>query len=271
MSEAIRLNKVAKELGVGVKTITDFLNEKGVDCDGRPTSKIDGASHDMLLDNFSSDKKTKEKSESLNAQREERITISLEDQVREKPSRVDDFEDEVVIKNVSVKPVVDLPSAPKEEKTPEIKEVPIEKTEGKSDAPNVVGKIDLASLNLKTRPDKKKKEKPATKPKEEAKVEKPVPETNKPKPVKTPKPGPKPPVLQEKKPNIPLITVKSLDEGFEKLRDKTLDVFIVNAATARYFINKKGYEELKIATKIEFNLELKIALQKKIFLQFNTC
>jgi len=202
MSEAIRLNKVAKELGVGVKTITDFLNEKGVDCDGRPTSKIDGASHDMLLDNFSSDKKTKEKSESLNAQREERITISLEDQVREKPSRVDDFEDEVVIKNVSVKPVVDLPSAPKEEKTPEIKEVPIEKTEGKSDAPNVVGKIDLASLNLKTRPDKKKKEKPATKPKEEAKVEKPVPETNKPKPVKTPKPGPKPPVLQEKKPKV---------------------------------------------------------------------
>ena len=74
-------------------------------------------------------------------------------------------------------------------------------------------------------------------------------------------------ILKEEKPNIPLITVKSLDEGFEKLRDKTLDIFIVNAATARYFINKKGYEELKIATKVEFNLELKIALQKDLPLE----
>ena len=62
---AIRLNKVAKELGVGVKTITDFLNENGVDCDGRPSSKIDDVARNLLLDKYSSDKKAKEKSEAL--------------------------------------------------------------------------------------------------------------------------------------------------------------------------------------------------------------
>lgn len=71
-------------------------------------------------------------------------------------------------------------------------------------------------------------------------------------------------ILKDKKPNISILTVKNLSEGFEKVRDKTLDIFIVNAATARYFINTKGYDDLKIATKIEFNLELKIALQKEL-------
>ncbi|MBD77856.1 MAG: translation initiation factor IF-2 [Crocinitomicaceae bacterium] len=178
MGVGIRLNKAAKELGVGVKTITDFLNENGIECDGRPSSKIDESAHDLLLEHFSSDKKAKEKSKNLSAQREERVTISIEDQVREKPTRSEDYDNEVVIKNISVAPVVDLPSTPKPVEEKEAK--PAEEVEAKkevekgekSDTPNVVGKIDLASLNLKTRPDKKKKEKPAPKPStEETKAE----------------------------------------------------------------------------------------------------
>lgn len=201
MAAAIRLNKVAKELGVGVKTITDFLNDKGIECDGRPSSKIDGTAYDMLLEQFSSDKKAKEKSKILSEQKEERVTISLEDQVREKPVRAEEQVEEVVIKNVSVKPVVDIkveeevkeepkpaepeaPAAPKAPAAaaPKIEEVP--QSDNNGDGPNVLGKIDLSSLNLKTRPDKKKKpeppkpepkkaEKPAAK-KAEPKKEQPV-------------------------------------------------------------------------------------------------
>ena len=65
MAGPVRLNKVAKELGVGVGTITDFLNEKGVECDGRPTSKISGDAHDLLLQEYSTDKEVKEKSQEL--------------------------------------------------------------------------------------------------------------------------------------------------------------------------------------------------------------
>ena len=71
-------------------------------------------------------------------------------------------------------------------------------------------------------------------------------------------------ILKDKKPNIPILTVKNVEDGFEKVRDKTLDVFIVNAATAKYYINAKGYEDLQIATKTEFVLEIKIALQRDI-------
>jgi len=71
-------------------------------------------------------------------------------------------------------------------------------------------------------------------------------------------------ILKDKKPNTSILTVKNLKEGFDKVRNKSLDIFIVNAATAKYFINTKGYEDLKIATKTEFDLELKIALQKDL-------
>ena len=230
---AIRLNKVAKELGVGVKTITDFLNENGVDCDGRPSSKIDDVARNLLLDKYSSDKKAKEKSESLNANREERVTISIEDQVREKPSRVEDFEDEVVIKNVSTEPVIVLPVAPKPEvkpvvepvaaaeskeevkpeikpdTTPVIQEIPKSDNDSEDDgkdSPKLLGKIDLSSLNLKTRPDKKKKEKPAPKSKTEPEIKVPQ-KTTQPKVEKKQTKDPVKPVIrpfvkQEKKPKV---------------------------------------------------------------------
>jgi len=71
-------------------------------------------------------------------------------------------------------------------------------------------------------------------------------------------------ILKVNVPKLPLLTVKSIGEGFEKVRKRELDIFIVNAPTAKYFINRKGFDDLKIATKTEFNLDLKIALQKEI-------
>jgi len=71
-------------------------------------------------------------------------------------------------------------------------------------------------------------------------------------------------ILKENIPKLPLLTVNNIKEGFEKVSNKEIDIFIVNAATAKYFINRKGYNNLQIATKTEFNLELKVALQKEM-------
>ena len=69
-------------------------------------------------------------------------------------------------------------------------------------------------------------------------------------------------LLREKEPQIDLKRVGSIHEGFEKLEDKEIDIFIINASTAKYFINRKGYKKLRIATKTKYSLELKIALIK---------
>ena len=200
MAGAERLSKVAKELGVGVKTITDFLNDNDIECDGRPSSKITEEAHNLLLSKFSNDMEVREKSKELGKNRERRVTISIDDQVREKPLRDDEMEDEVVIKNISVQPIIDIQidkaSEPvaEPEPAPESKPEPLSapeavvedeaESEEKKSGPQVVGKIDLSTINTKTRPDKKakpakeepkkKEAEPAPKPKAEEKKETPA-------------------------------------------------------------------------------------------------
>jgi len=70
-------------------------------------------------------------------------------------------------------------------------------------------------------------------------------------------------LLNENMPNIKLIELKKIDEnGFVKLQNKEIDVYIVNSAKAKYYINSLGFENLKIAYKTQFDLNLKIAIHK---------
>lgn len=163
-AEAKRLSKVAKEFNVGIGTLVDFLSSKGVKVENNPNSKIDGEAYKMLLGEFQSEKSVKEESKlvSIGTQKE---TISLPGHDVKKEEKVE------------AKPVEEIPVvAPKQEE--EIK---------------VVGRIDLAALNLKTRPDKKAKtkEEPVVEetpvvetptPKQEEKVE---PKSNKPQEIET--------------------------------------------------------------------------------------
>lgn len=122
-----RLSKVAREFNVGINTLVDFLSSKGIQIENNPNSKIDGATYQVLVGEFQSEKSAKEESKkvSIGTQKE---TISLAG--HEVKSEV----------KVEEKPVVEKPVvAPKED---EVK---------------IVGKIDLSTLNLKTRPDKKAK------------------------------------------------------------------------------------------------------------------
>lgn len=120
------------------------------------------------------------------------------------------------------KPVVDKPAAQEEKQETSQKEEPetekqeekedkspkIEKTESDNlsnedgKGPRLVGKIDLDNLNLKSRPDKKKREKPVKKQKPEAKKQEPKKEeTRKEEPTKNKeKEQPKVEKTEEKKP-----------------------------------------------------------------------
>ncbi|TXB67245.1 translation initiation factor IF-2 [Vicingus serpentipes] len=147
-----RLSKVAREFNVGINTLVEYLASKGVQVESNPNTKIDGETYNILVGEFQSEKSAKEESKKVSIGTEKE-TISIEP-----------------IESV-VEPKVE---SPKEES-------PATSEKGKDEEIKVVGKIDLSTLNLKTRPDKKPKQKEEPKveapKKEEPKVEKAVNKT----------------------------------------------------------------------------------------------
>ncbi|HIE15960.1 MAG TPA: hypothetical protein EYP69_03440, partial [Bacteroidales bacterium] len=59
----MRLSKVAKEFNVGISTIVDFLEKKGIKQERNPNAKIDDDTYRILEAEFSKDKITKKQSE----------------------------------------------------------------------------------------------------------------------------------------------------------------------------------------------------------------
>lgn len=204
MAKPIRLNKAAAELNIAVNTIVDFLGTKGIVIDNNPNTKIEGDVHDLLLAEFADEVLDKQKSKQTNLTREPKETISIESakpKVEERPF----IEEEVSLSIEDLKrqaqaaqPKIEPRPEPRPEPVVETKpieeptvETPVteEKTAPKQglepamepadSAPGVkvMGKIDLSSINSKTRPDKKKHQDP---PKKEApKAAEPIKETPK--------------------------------------------------------------------------------------------
>ena len=57
-----RLNKVAKDLNVGIKTLAEYLAKKGHQVDDAPNTKINEAQYELLTTAFQSERKVKEMS-----------------------------------------------------------------------------------------------------------------------------------------------------------------------------------------------------------------
>lgn len=166
----IRLNKVTRDLNVGITTVVEFLQKKGYTIEASPNAKITEEQYAVLVKEFSTDKNLKIESEKFSQERQNKdrnkASISIEGFESKK-------EKEEVVKTV-------IP----EEARPKLKQV---------------GKIDLDNLNKKTAP---KVVEPVAKVIEQT----PQPEKETPKPVvveeKKPEPAPQPapaPVLEEKK------------------------------------------------------------------------
>lgn len=61
----IRLNKVTRDLNVGITTVVEFLQKKGYTIEASPNAKITEEQYAVLVKEFSTDKNLKIESENL--------------------------------------------------------------------------------------------------------------------------------------------------------------------------------------------------------------
>ena len=165
-AKTLRLSKVAKEFNLSLGKIVEFLASKGHQIESNPNAKIGDGEYNLLLKEFSSDKSAREEAENVaqNITKVKRETIILSD-VKTKRQKSEDDSDEFMIKDLTLKNKVITPEktepikeTPKEKETEVVKKEPVI-----NDGPKVLGKLDLDSMNLKTKPDKKAKKEPEKK------------------------------------------------------------------------------------------------------------
>jgi translation initiation factor IF-2 len=178
-AKTLRLSKVAKEFNLSLGKIVEFLASKGHAIESNPNAKIGDEEYRLLLKEFSSDKSAREEAENVaqNTNKLKRETIVL-NEIKPKKHKDEEF-DEVVIKDLT---------APKKA-TPEKSELKIEKSvapeliikkPSEPEGPKVLRTVDLDSMNLKTKPERKtRKDKEEEKTKEAEKSLPEIPETEK--------------------------------------------------------------------------------------------
>ncbi len=200
----LRLSKIARDFNVGVGTVLDFLQKKGISADDGPNTKIEYDVYKILLKEYAPDLKAKEESEKieLNAMRAKKESIYADDEFAEKnpaespeakmekPSVKEEFvetpKEEVKVKvvgkiDLNKKPEKKPEPEPKKEQTQQQPRVEARREEPRQQRPEpelirtkvdpvkdvkILGKIELDSLNTKTRPAKKSKEEKARERKE---------------------------------------------------------------------------------------------------------
>ncbi|MDR2620974.1 MAG: translation initiation factor IF-2 [Dysgonamonadaceae bacterium] len=137
----IRLNKVTRNLNVGLSTVVEFLQKKGFPTEENPNTKISDEEYELLIKEFNKDKTIKLESEKMSQERhqkEKKETVAV--------------------------PGYDTPKKVEEIKT----EIP----EDIRPKFVTIGKIDLNAIGKKPKPE----EKPVTLPLEEVVPEEPQPE-----------------------------------------------------------------------------------------------
>ncbi|MEI8136490.1 MAG: translation initiation factor IF-2 [Bacteroidota bacterium] len=173
-AKTLRLSKVAKEFNLSLGKIVEFLASKGHQTESNPNAKIGDGEYNLLLKEFSSDKSAREEAENVaqNSTKVKRETILLSDVKAKRQKEEEESSKDFMIKDLAPKSQI-TPS----EKTEIAKETPITKDlqvikSDAADGPKVLGKLDLDSMNLKTKPEKKTKKEAEKKEKEAEKTSK---------------------------------------------------------------------------------------------------
>lgn len=184
-NKTLRLSKVAKELNVGISTIVEQLNKKGIKVEASPNTKIDNEKYEMLLKIFLHDKEKKNVSDNMVQVRPANaVVIQAEDVVAKQKESDEDYDngEEIFIKTNTIDFKNEQKSTPKSKAEKKETETLIEKKESKEEkietkkeikitpieesgdddtlkdsSVKILGKIDLDSLNTKTKPDRKTK------------------------------------------------------------------------------------------------------------------
>lgn len=124
----IRLNKVTRDLNVGLTTVVEFLQKKGFEINANPNTQITEEQYDLLVKEFRKDKNLRIESEKFSQERQNkernRTSISIND--------FDETKKESKAKEDVIKTVIP------EEARPKFKPV---------------GKIDLDALNRRKKPE----------------------------------------------------------------------------------------------------------------------
>ncbi len=152
----IRLNKVQEELNIGLNTIVEFLQKKGIDIKEDPNAVVPEKGYLLLREAFSTDKDARIESDKFTKERQnkDKVKVSAETKPVAEPAQGEE------------KPAISEPTQP----------APAQSEEKPAAEPliKVMGSIDLDALKRKQQPSKgdknkkKRDEKPAQ-PKAEAK------------------------------------------------------------------------------------------------------
>ena len=223
----IRLNKVQKELNLGLSTIVDSLQKKGFEIKEDPNAVVPEAGYEMLIEEFSADKKARIQSDNFTKER----------QNREKPKAAQTVEE---------KPVEKAPVAPAEPAVVEVaKTEQPAPVEPKKEAPviKVTRRIDLDALNKKSQPKKEeptKVEPQKEEPEKEVVAEAPAKKEEEAKPVEVP-------AAEVEKSEEPKAEVQQLTQVEEVAAPKLniigqIDLSAINQSTRP---KKKSKEEKK--------------------------
>ncbi|MEC7654324.1 MAG: translation initiation factor IF-2 N-terminal domain-containing protein, partial [Bacteroidota bacterium] len=86
-NKPVRLSKAAREFNLGIGTIVDFLDSKGIQVEAKPNTKLDPEVYALVLSNFQGDKDAKEAAQrsTVNVDRENISLASTKKREVEKP------------------------------------------------------------------------------------------------------------------------------------------------------------------------------------------
>lgn len=123
---SIRLNKVTRDLNVGIQTVAAFLRKKGFEIELTPNTKITDEQYELLVKEFSSDKNLKIESERISQERQKEKKAAQEENNNE-PQEIETIIDESLKPHIKAVGKIDLDSLHKKAEEP--KAQPVEEPE----------------------------------------------------------------------------------------------------------------------------------------------
>lgn len=155
MSEK-RLGKVLKEFNIGMSTLIDFLEKKGISVESNPNVKLPGEAYDLVSKEFRKEQIVKEESKkvaisvkSITKNENKSYSLKKEEEPLPKPAA-----QEVRIQPAAVKPAA-------EENTARLQQPDKTETAGQK-GPKVLGKIDLSQKGAAPKPAEPAEKQPET-------------------------------------------------------------------------------------------------------------
>ena len=114
---SIRLNKVTRDLNVGIQTVATFLRKKGFEIELNPNTKITDEQYNLLVKEFSTDKDLKIESERISQERQKEKKAAQEDVINE-PQEIETVIDESLKPHIKAVGKIDLDNLHKKAEEP---------------------------------------------------------------------------------------------------------------------------------------------------------